>query len=162
VNVAAHYASAGRNLYARMSQEPGGPYQVNVADVGDEDWAAALAKQCRIRVYSVHFDLDRPTLRPEAAATLDKAAELLKARTVPAVEIQGHTDNPGTAGDAARQALAEARAKVVAAWLVEHGVPAAKVTSKGYGKTRPVAANDSDLGRAMNRRIEIVRPGCSR
>ena len=162
VNVAAYYWASGRLIYARMTQEPGGPYQVNVADVGDEDWASALATQCRIRAYSIHFDLDRPTLGPEAAATLAKAAELLTTRTAPPVEIQGHTDNVGAAGDAARQVLSEARAKVVAAWLVEHGVPAAKVTSQGYGKTRPVAANDSDLGRAMNRRIEIVRTDCSR
>ncbi len=162
VNVAAHYSANGRLIYARMTQEPGGPYQVNVADVGEEDWSATLARECRVRPYSLQFDLDRPTLRPEATPSLEKLADLLKARSGPAVEVQGHTDNVGAAGDAARQILSEARAKVVAAWLVEHGVPAAKVTSKGYGKTRPVAANDSDLGRAMNRRIEIVRTDCSR
>ena len=145
-----------------MSQEPGGPYQVNVADVGAEDWAAALARECRVRPYSIQFDLDRATFRPEAAPTLEKLAGVLKARSAPAVEIQGHTDNIGAAGDAARQVLSEARAKAVAAWLAEHGVPASKLSSKGYGKTRPVAANDSDLGRAMNRRIEVVRTDCSR
>jgi outer membrane protein OmpA-like peptidoglycan-associated protein len=162
VSVAAHYSANGRLIFARLSHQPDGPYQANVADVGDEDWASALAKDCRIRVHSIQFDLDRPSLRSEATPTLEQLAGVLKARSAPAVEIQGHTDNVGAAGDAARQVLSEARAKVVAAWLVEHGVPAAKVTSKGYGKTRPVAANDSDLGRAMNRRIEIVRPGCSR
>lgn len=162
VNVAAHYSANGRMIYARMTQDPGGPYQVNVADVGDEDWAAALAKECRLRPYTIQFDRDRPTFRPEAAASLEKLADVLKARTAPAVEVQGHTDNIGAAGDAARQLLSEARAKAVTAWLVEHGVPAVKLTAKGYGKTRPIAANDSDLGRAMNRRVEVVRPGCSR
>ena len=162
VNVAAHYSANGRILYARMTQEPGGPYQVNVADVGAEDWASALAKDCRLRPYSIQFDLDRPTFRPEATPTLEKLAALLKARSAPAVEVQGHIDNIGAAGDATRQVLSEARAKAVAAWLADHGVPAAKLSSRGYGKTRPLAANDSDLGRAMNRRIEIVRPGCSR
>ncbi len=162
VNVAAHYSANDRLIYARMTQEPGGPYQVNVADVGDEDWASALAKECRLRPYSIQFDLDRPTFKPEAMPSLEKLADVLKARSAPAVEVQGHTDNIGAAGDAARQLLSEARAKAVAAWLVAHGVPAAKLSAKGYGKTRPIAANDSDLGRAMNRRIEIVRPGCSR
>lgn len=162
VNVAAHYSANGRIIYARMTQEPGGPYQVNVADVGAEDWASALAKDCRLRPYSIQFDLDRPTFRPEATPTLEKLAALLKARSAPAVEVQGHIDNIGAAGDATRQVLSEARAKAVAAWLADHGVPAAKLSSRGYGKTRPLAANDSDLGRAMNRRIEIVRPGCSR
>jgi len=145
-----------------MTQEPGGPYQVNVADVGDEDWAAVLTEECRVRLYSIQFDLDRPGFRPEAMATLEKLAAVLKARSAPAVEVQGHTDNVGTAGDVARQVLSEVRAKAVATWLIDRGVAKGKVSSKGYGKTRPVAANDSDLGRAMNRRIEIVRPGCSR
>lgn len=158
VNVSAHYSAHGRIIYARMTQEPGGPYQVNVADVGEEDWAAA----CRVLPYSIQFDLDRPTFRPEAIASLEKLAAVLKARTAPAVEIQGHMDNIGAAGDAARQALSEARARAVATWLADHGVAKSQLSSKGYGKTRPIAANDSDLGRALNRRIEVVRPGCSR
>ena len=162
VNVAAYYSANDRLLYARMTQEPGGPYQVNVADVGAEDWVAALAEDCRLRPYSIQFDLERPTFRPEATPTLEKLAALLKARSAPAVEVQGHTDNIGAAGDAARQSLSEARAKAVAAWLADHGVPKGNLSSKGYGKTRPLAANDSDLGRATNRRIEVVRPGCSR
>ena len=147
---------------ARLTQEPGGPYQVNVADVGAEDWTATLAKECRIRVPSIQFDRDRPSFRPEAMPTLEKLAAALKGRSAPTVEVQGHTDNIGAAGDAARQLLSEARAKAVMAWLVEHGIPAARLSSQGYGKTRPIAANDSDLGRALNRRIEIVRPDCSR
>ena len=162
VNVAAHYSANDRLIYARITQEPGGPYQVNVADVGAEDWAAGLAKDCRIRVHSIQFDLDRATLRPEARPTLEKLAATLRAGSAPAVEVQGHSDNIGPAGDAPRQALSEARARAVTAWLVEHGVPEARLSSKGYGKTRPLAANDSDLGRALNRRIEILRPGCAR
>lgn len=162
VNVAASYAANGRLIFARMSQEPDGPYHVNVADVGAEDWTTALANDCRIRAHSIQFDLDRATLRPEATPTLEKLAATLAARTAPAVEVQGHSDNIGPAGDAARQRLSETRARAVVAWLVEHGVPAAKLSSQGYGKTRPIAANDSDLGRALNRRIEIVRPGCGR
>jgi len=74
--------------------------------------------------------------------------------------VQGHMDNIGAEGDALRQVLSEARAKAVAAWLTTHGVPASRVTAKGHGKTRPVADNDSDLGRAKNRRVELVRHGC--
>lgn len=162
VNVAAYYAANGRLIFARLSQEPDGPYQVSVADVGAEDWSAALAKDCRIRPYTIQFDLDRATFRPEAMPSLEKLAETLKARNAPVVEVQGHSDNIGPAGDAARQLLSETRAKAVATWLAEHGVAAGKLSSKGYGKTRPIAANDSDLGRALNRRIEIVRTGCSR
>ena len=160
VNVAAHYAREGRNIYARLSQEPGGPYEINVADVGAEDWGAWLETPCRVTLYSVHFDLDRPTIRSESIPTLEKTAALLKARRSWNIEVQGHIDNIGAEGDALRQVLSEARAKAVAAWLTTHGVPAPRVTAKGYGKTRPVADNDSDLGRARNRRIEFVRVGC--
>lgn len=157
VTVSAHYMSNGRNIYARVTQEPDGLYEINVADVGAEDWKAALARDCRIRIPSLHFDLDRPTLREfESEPSLQKLADLLKAKTTPAVEIQGHADNIGEAGVAARQTLSAGRAKIVASWLVAHGVPAAKITSKGYGKTRPIAGNDSDLGRALNRRIDVV------
>ena len=163
VTVSAHYMSRGRNIYARVTLEPDGPYEIAVADVGSENWGAMLAKDCRVRVPSLHFDLDRPTLREfESEPTLQKLADLLKATSVPVVEIQGHTDNIGQAGVAARQTLSEGRAKAVAAWLTAHGVPAAKITARGYGKARPIAENDSDLGRALNRRIEIARRDCAR
>lgn len=157
VTVSAHYMSNGRNIYARVTQEPEGPYEINVADVGAEDWKAALTRDCRVRIPSLHFDLDRPTLREyESEPTLEKLRDLLISRSIPNVEIQGHTDNIGEAGVAARQTLSTGRAKVVASWLVAHGVPTARVTSKGYGKTRPIADNDSDLGRALNRRIDVA------
>ena len=85
-----------------------------------------------------------------------KLADLLNGKNALSVEIQGHTDNIGQSAAAARQTLSEGRAKIVAAWLTAHGVPASKITSKGYGKTRPIAENDSDLGRALNRRIEVA------
>jgi outer membrane protein OmpA-like peptidoglycan-associated protein len=156
-NIAAHYMNNARNIYTRLSRSPEGGYEINVADVGEEDWSSALAKQCHVPIYSVHFDLDRPALRTfESEPTLQKLANMLKAKSAPAVEIQGHMDNVGEAGVAARQTLSEARAKAVVAWLTAHGVPAAKVTAKGYGKSKPVADNDTDLGRELNRRIEVA------
>jgi len=156
VSVSAHYMNNGRNIYVRISRAPEGSYEINVADVGEEDWSAALAKDCRLPVASLHFDLDRPTLRLfEATPTLEKLAEVLKSKNAPVVEIQSHMDNIGDVGVAARQTLSEARAKVVAAWLTSHGVAGGKVTAKGYGKTKPIADNDTDLGRELNRRIEV-------
>lgn len=128
--------------------------------VGPDAGRRPLEKQCRVRLYSVHFDLDRSTIKPESTPTLEKAAELLKAKRSWKIEVQGHMDNIGAEGDALRQMLSEARAKSVAGWLTTHGVPASRVTAKGYGKTRPVAENDGDLGRAKNRRVELVRTGC--
>ena len=59
--------------------------------------------------------------------------------------------------------LALGRAKSVAGWLTtQGGVPASKVTAGGLGRSRPIADNDTDLGRALNRRIEVARPDCAR
>ena len=71
-------------------------------------------------------------------------------------------DNIGEAGAAARQTLSEGRAKIVAVMAGRARRPGRKITSKGYGKTRPIAENDSDLGRALNRRIEVARRDCKR
>jgi OmpA-OmpF porin, OOP family len=157
LDIAAHYMNNGRNIYTRITRTSEGAYEIKIANVGDEDWSARLAQECRLRVPSIHFDLDRPTIRAfESEPTLEKLANVLKAAKAPAVEIEGHMDNVGEAGVASRQTLSEGRAKAVAAWLIAHGVPADKVTSKGYGKTRPIAENDTDLGRAINRRIEVA------
>jgi outer membrane protein OmpA-like peptidoglycan-associated protein len=164
VNVAAHYREDGRNVYARFTQEPGRPYQVNVADVYAEDWASQLAKECRVRIHSIHFEHDRSEIKLfESEPTLRKLADLIAAKNTPAVEVQGHVDNIGEAAAPVREMLSLARAKSVATWLTtQGGVRANKVTAKGYGKTRPVANNDTDLGRALNRRIEVARPDCAR
>ena len=164
VNVAAHYRSDGRNIYARVTQEPGDPYRVNIADVGAEDWAAQLKEQCRVRLHTIHFEHDRPIIKEiESEPTLRKLADLIKATGTPAVRIEGHADNIGEEGAAARETLSLGRARVVASWLTTHGgVPANKVSAAGLGRSRPIADNDTDLGRALNRRIEVALHDCKR
>ena len=96
-----------------------------------------------------------------ASAELDKASEPLLvsvadiANRCPAVKIEvtGHTDSVGSAQ--ANRELSEQRARAVVAFLVQHGVAAARVTAAGYGDTRPVAPNDTEANRAKNRRIEF-------
>ena len=128
--------SHGRNIYARVHAGT----RRAVSRSPSPTSARRTGRRCSRRIAacaccSLHFDLDRPTLREfESEPTLEKLADLLKSKNAPAVEIQGHMDNIGEAGAAARQTLSEGRAKIVASWLVAHGVPAAKVTSKGYGK----------------------------
>ena len=164
VNVAAHYRDDGRNVYVRITQEPSAPYRVYVTDVGAEDWSAQLARDCRVRIHSIHFEHDRPIIKDvESEPTLRKLADLINAKNTPPVRIEGHADNIGEAGAAARDTLSLGRARMVASWLTTQGnVPAAKVTAVGLGRSRPIADNDSDLGRALNRRIEVSRDGCGR
>ena len=164
LNVSAQLRDGGRNVYTRITHEPGGRYTVNIADVGAEDWAAQLARDCRVRIHSIHFEHDRPIIQElESEPTLRKLADLIEAKTTPAVRIEGHTDNIGETGRAERQTLALGRARMVVAWLTtQGGVAASKAIPLGLGGSRPIAENDTDLGRALNRRIEVARTDCTR
>ena len=164
VNVSAQLRGDGRNVYARVTLEPNGRYHVNIADIGAEDWVAQLARDCRIRIHSIHFAHDRPIIEElESEPTLTKLAGLLKAKSTPPVRIEGHMDNIGEEGRAERDTLSLGRARMVVAWLTNQGgVPAQKVTAHGMGRSRPIADNDTDLGRALNRRIEVARTDCTR
>ena len=156
--IRAHYAQRGRNIWAMVSPNPGG-YFLNVADAGLVDLGANLAKACHVAIYGVLFDFNKSTLQPASDAALQPAANLMSADKALKLEVQGHTDNVGN--DAYNQTLSEARAKSVVMWLTQHGVAADRLTAEGYGKTKPVADNASDEGRAKNRRVEIADPGCS-
>ena len=156
--IRAHYAQRGRNIWAMVSPEGGG-YTLNVADAGSVDLGATLAKACHVALYGVLFDFNKSTLQPSSDAALQPVAKIMAADKTLKLEVQGHTDNVGA--DAYNQTLSEARAKAVAMWLTQHGVAADRLTAKGYGKTKPVADNGSDDGRAKNRRVEIADPRCS-
>jgi len=156
--IKAHYAQRGRNIWAMVSPDPGG-YILNVADAGLVDLGANLAKACHVALYGVLFDFNKSTLQPSSGAALEPAANLMAADKALKLEVQGHTDNVGN--DAYNQTLSEARAKAVVTWLTQHGVAADRLTAKGYGKTKPVADNGSDEGRAKNRRVEIADPRCT-
>lgn len=157
----AHYSGNGRNVWAvlgRGNDNSNTGLSFNVADIGIDDWGSRLDKQCRLPLYGVNFDFDKATLRPDATPLLEKARDALKARAGMAVAVQGHTDNVGT--DDHNQKLSAARAETVRQWLAANGIAANRLTSRGFGKTAPVADNGSDAGRARNRRVELVREGC--
>lgn len=99
----------------------------------------------------VTFGFDSNEIKDEAASRIAEFAEFLKANPVN-VEIQGYTDSTGPA--AYNQKLSEERAKAVGQALVNRGVAASSITTKGYGENNPVASNDTREGRAQNRRIE--------
>jgi len=73
----------------------------------------------------------------------------------------GIVPSANVGGDAYNQTLSEARAKAIVAWLTQHGIAADRLTDKGFGKTRPIADNTTDAGRAKNRRVEIADPNCT-
>jgi outer membrane protein OmpA-like peptidoglycan-associated protein len=102
------------------------------------------------------FDVAKADVKGESTPTLKEIASALKEHPEIKVEIQGHTDNVGTA--AANLKLSEERANAVKAVLTsEYGVSETQISAKGYGSTKPVAPNTTVEGRANNRRVELVK-----
>ncbi|MBD1554213.1 OmpA family protein [Pseudomonas typographi] len=101
----------------------------------------------------VLFEFDKSNLTAEATAQLDKQLDKLRAADVVTIKVEGHTDSMGT--DAYNQGLSERRAASVVRYLVAHGVQQSKISSQGFGESRPVADNSTDEGRAQNRRVEL-------
>ena len=101
----------------------------------------------------VTFDVASYTLKPQFRDTLDRIAASMIQYPSSLIDVYGHTDSTGS--DAYNQTLSENRARTVANYLSSRGVSAARVRSQGYGETMPVASNETDEGRARNRRVEI-------
>jgi outer membrane protein OmpA-like peptidoglycan-associated protein len=103
----------------------------------------------------VNFQTGKATLLPASQGVLDQVAQSLVDNPDVNVEVAGHTDNSGS--DAANLRLSQARADAVRQYLIGKGVPADRITAKGYGEANPVANNATAAGRAANRRVELNR-----
>ncbi|MGZ7032352.1 MAG: OmpA family protein, partial [Thermoanaerobaculia bacterium] len=121
----------------------------------EQEMAKALEDEKRLRLYGINFDSDSDRLRDESKPTLDLVAQVLKEHADWKVTIEGHTDSTSTAQH--NQQLSEARANAVKTYLTAAGIDASRLTPAGLGATKPVASNDAPLGRAANRRVELVR-----
>ncbi|MBM4265196.1 MAG: OmpA family protein [Deltaproteobacteria bacterium] len=102
----------------------------------------------------VNFDFDKYNLRPEATPILDEAAKILNENPGVNIQVQGYTDWIGS--DAYNLTLSDRRAETVKDYLVGQGVAASRLTAQGFGKADPVATNETEAGRAQNRRVELV------
>jgi len=103
---------------------------------------------------NVTFDFDSSSLKPQFTPVLDNVAGTLAQYNQTVVEVAGHTDSVGT--DQYNQALSQRRANSVAAYLGGHGVMQQRMITLGAGESRPIASNDTESGRAQNRRVEIT------
>lgn len=100
------------------------------------------------------FDVDKASLKPDLQTSLAKVAGILSVYQELEVSVEGHTDNTGS--DEHNMKLSEQRAKNVLDFLVSQGIDGARLSSKGYGKTRPVGDNSTKEGRQKNRRVDLV------
>jgi OOP family OmpA-OmpF porin len=102
----------------------------------------------------IRFESGRASIDPDSAGLLDRLTETALRCPTADIEIAGHTDADGE--DTFNQALSEKRAQAVMDYLVKAGLPAGRFTATGYGSTQPVASNDTDEGKAQNRRIDFL------
>lgn len=101
----------------------------------------------------IEFEYNKATIIPSSYAILDEIAQVFIENPIFIVEVQGHTDNVGN--DEYNMDLSERRAQSVRTYLVNKGVPAERLTAKGYGPHKPITSNDTAKGRSMNRRVEF-------
>jgi outer membrane protein OmpA-like peptidoglycan-associated protein len=120
-----------------------------------EQIAADLQEFGRARIYGINFDTDSDVIRGESKPTLDRIAAVLKAHADWKLTVEGHTDSTGTVEH--NRQLSQKRAESVKAYLQAAGIDAARLQAAGLGATKPVASNDTALGRAQNRRVELAK-----
>ncbi len=101
----------------------------------------------------ITFDINRSDVKPQFQSTLNEVASTLGTYQQTYIDVLGHTDSTGN--DAINQPLSERRAQAVANYLSSRGVNYARIGTRGFGATQPIADNGSEYGRAQNRRVEI-------
>lgn len=101
----------------------------------------------------ITFAYDRYDIQPQFQQTLDQVAQTLAAYNQTYIDVLGHTDSTGS--DAYNQGLSERRAQSVASYLTSRGVQPARIATRGFGESAPIATNATEEGRAANRRVEI-------
>ncbi|HJY85538.1 MAG TPA: OmpA family protein [Candidatus Acidoferrales bacterium] len=110
-----------------------------------------------VNIADVLFDTGKYTLKPLARERLAKVSGIVLSHPGLKLEVEGHTDSVGS--DEFNQLLSERRAATVRDYLVSQGIPMNSVVARGFGKTQPVAENDTAAGRARNRRVELIVSG---
>lgn len=136
-------------------------YQLSFVERGEmtqqvtaDQMYAALKSSGFIALY-INFDFGKANLKPDGERTVDEIAKMLRDDGRLRIRIEGHTDNVGSEG--ANKTLSEERAKAVMSALVRRGVEAGRLSSAGFGASKPIADNRTEEGRAKNRRVELVK-----
>jgi outer membrane protein OmpA-like peptidoglycan-associated protein len=109
----------------------------------------------KIVTHGINFDVNKAVIRPESMGTLNMIVQLMKDNPDVKFEVGGHTDSDGD--NASNMKLSQARADAVRNQLISMGIDAARLTTKGYGETKPISPNTTDDGKANNRRVEFVK-----
>lgn len=136
----------------RCPNEPGPAEEQGCPRVYQDVEVTSTGIVIRQRVY---FEFDRAVIRDRSFPILNTVAQVMRDFPDITIEIQGHTDDHGS--DDYNLRLSGERAGAVRTYLIEQGTPADRMTSRGYGESRPIETNRTPAGRATNRRVEFVR-----
>jgi OmpA-OmpF porin, OOP family len=107
-----------------------------------------------VRLKNIYFDFDKTTLKKESFTELNKVVDFLKQNSTVEIEISGHTDNKGS--DEYNESLSQGRSQAVVDYLISQGIDSYRLTAHGYGEAKPIDTNETDEGRANNRRVEFT------
>jgi OOP family OmpA-OmpF porin len=122
---------------------------------GADEMKRQLDAKGRVAIYGINFDFNKATLKPGSEKVLLEMVKLLKSAPDLKIEIQGHTDNVG--GKEYNLKLSKDRAGTVKQFLLLYGIEDGRLTTAGFGFDKPVASNDTEAGRAKNRRVELKK-----
>ena len=132
------------------------PMDTGLVTVNADAMAKEIAATGHIAIYGIHFDTNKAELKPESDAAVQEIAKLLKQDPSLKLLVVGHTDNVG--GYDTNMTLSDRRAAAVFQTLTaKHGIAPGRLRAVGVGMAAPVAPNETEEGRAKNRRVELVR-----
>jgi outer membrane protein OmpA-like peptidoglycan-associated protein len=157
-HVVAQQTSSSGDVWYGYVHGSGSEDETGAFDLVTVQTGGPAPKACKLEIYGVNFDTDKSTLRPDADPVLGQVLAMFKADPKMAADISGHTDDQGAKDY--NQKLSGQRADAVKAWLVAHGIDAARMTTHGYGMSKPLVPNTSDENRAKNRRVELEKQNC--
>jgi outer membrane protein OmpA-like peptidoglycan-associated protein len=129
------------------------PASSNYQEITKDVELKKVAIGTKIVLRNIFFDFDKATLRPASTAELERLHQLLVDVPSLKIEISGHTDNKGSAEY--NKELSENRSKAVVDYLVSKGIAASRLKYAGYAFERPIASNETEEGRQLNRRTEF-------
>lgn len=143
----------------KMSINMDGRYGIKIKNfrlaAGGTDKYNKVVTDGKFITHGILFDVAKSTIKPQSAGTLNEVAKMMQAHPELKFEIDGHTDSDGA--ENANLQLSQQRAQAVKAELVKMGISADKLTTKGLGETKPIDSNDTQEGKANNRRVEFIK-----
>jgi len=145
---------ATANNYITVSENVNAK-QITESSIVDKDlYLIPIEVGQTIVLNNIFFETGKSTLKKESNNELNKLLKILQTNKSLKIEISGHTDNVGSASS--NLTLSQSRAKAVVDWLVSHEIEESRFVAKGYGKSKPIATNDTEEGRHLNRRVEFT------